>query len=117
MKDVIIERDIIRNHIDTIILHLLTEQDRYGYAVCKEVLERTGGAYELKEPSLYSAFRRLERDKLIASYWGDESQGGRRKYYAITDAGKAYYAQAMAQWQRVQEIMTMILGPEGTKQG
>ena len=116
MKNVIIERDIIRNHIDTIILHLLVEQDRYGYEVYKEVLDRTGGAYELKEPSLYSAFRRLERDKLISSYWGDESQGGRRKYYAITETGRTYYAQAKAQWSRVQEIMSMILGAGGTKQ-
>lgn len=115
MKDILIERDIIRNHIDTIILHLLSEQDRYGYEVYKEVPERTGGAYEVKEPSLYSAFRRLERDKLISSYWGDESQGGRRKYYTITKTGRSQYTQAIAQWKQVQKIMGLILGTEGKK--
>ena len=33
-----IGKDIIRGHIDTIVLRLLSEQDRYGYEVYKEVL-------------------------------------------------------------------------------
>jgi hypothetical protein len=75
-KDVEIGKDLIQGHINLIILCLLTEKDRYGYEIFKEVLARTGGAYELKEPSLYTAFRRLEAEKLISAYWGDESQGG-----------------------------------------
>jgi PadR family transcriptional regulator PadR len=47
MKNTLIDRDIIRNHIDTIILHLLFEKDRYGYELFKEVPARTNGAYEL----------------------------------------------------------------------
>lgn len=109
MKKSLIDRDIIRNHIDTIILHLLTEKDWYGYEVYKEVLERTKGAYELKEPSLYSAFRRLEQATLISSYWGDESQGARRKYYTITAAGKTAYANGIDEWEKVKEIIDLIL--------
>jgi PadR family transcriptional regulator PadR len=108
-KDVEIGKDLIQGHINLIILCLLTEQDRYGYEVYKEVLARTGGIYELKEPSLYTAFRRLEGEKLIHSYWGDESQGGRRKYYRITAEGKAAYKQGLREWQMVKEILDTIL--------
>lgn len=103
------DRNSISNHIDTIILHFLSEKDRYGYEVYKEVIDRTQGQYELKEPSLYSAFRRLEQSKLIRSFWGDESQGGRRKYYALTPDGKVYYENALNEWNKVKIIIDTIL--------
>jgi len=103
------EKNSISNHIDTIILHLLSEKDRYGYEVYKEVIDRTEGQYELKEPSLYSAFRRLEQSKLIRSFWGDESQGGRRKYYTLTPEGKKYYENALNEWNKVKLIIDTIL--------
>ena len=60
-----ISKDIIRGHIDAIILSLLMDTDMYGYEVYKTVLARTNSMYELKEPSLYSAFRRLEKMEYI----------------------------------------------------
>jgi PadR family transcriptional regulator PadR len=105
-----IGKDLIRGHIDSIVLTLLTEQDRYGYEVYKEVLSRSGGEYELKEPSLYSAFRRLEGQGYIRAYWGEESQGGRRKYYAITDTGRDYSARIRAEWALARRILDKLIG-------
>jgi PadR family transcriptional regulator, regulatory protein PadR len=105
-----IGKDIIRGHIDTIVLALLVEQDRYGYEVYKEVLSRSGGEYELKEPSLYSAFRRLEGAGYVRAYWGEESQGGRRKYYAITDAGRDECVRARLEWKVVKKILDKLIG-------
>jgi DNA-binding PadR family transcriptional regulator len=107
-----IGKDIIRGHIDTIVLRLLSEQDRYGYEVYKEVLARSSGEYELKEPSLYSAFRRLEAQGYVRAYWGEESQGGRRKYYAITETGREYCAKSRADWQGVKRILDKLIGEE-----
>jgi PadR family transcriptional regulator, regulatory protein PadR len=109
MDKITADRDSIRYHIDTIILHLLSEQDRYGYEIYKEVLDRTQGAYELKDPSLYSAIRRPEEAELIISYWGDESQGGRRKYYHLTKEGKISYLKSIEEWEKRKLIMDMIL--------
>ena len=78
--------DLIRGHLDTIILGLLLKSDSYGYEICRIVREKSSGEYELKEPSMYSTIRRLEAQRLIEAYWGDESQGARRKYYRITAA-------------------------------
>lgn len=110
MSENIIGKDIIRGHIDAIVLRLLTEQDRYGYEVYKEVLARSEGEYELKEQSLYSAFRRLEARGYVQTYWGGESQGGRRRYYSITDAGREYFLKSQAEWQAVKKILDKLIG-------
>ena len=60
---------MIRGHTDTIILRQLIEKDSYGYEINKAVQEKTGNQYELKEATLYTAFRRLEQAGLILSYW------------------------------------------------
>ena len=68
-----ITSDLLRGHTDTIILKQLLKSDSYGYEINKSIQERTRGRYELKEATLYSAFRRLEETGLISSYWGDET--------------------------------------------
>ena len=71
-----ISTDLIRGHTDTIILNILRQGDSYGYEIYKKIIELSGNKYELKEATLYTAFRRLEQGGYIVSYWGDETQGG-----------------------------------------
>ena len=68
-----ITSDILRGHTDAIILSHLLEKDSYGYQINKDIMKKTGSRYELKEATLYSAFRRLEQAGYIRPYWGDES--------------------------------------------
>ena len=56
-----ITSDLIRGHTDTIILAQLSNADSYGYQINKTIQEKTKQEYELKEATLYSAFRRLEQ--------------------------------------------------------
>ena len=86
-----ISSDIIRGHLDSIILRLIIEKDRYGYEISKEIVKRTNTLFEIKEATLYAVFQRLEKKRFIKSYYGDETQGGRRKYYKVTSLGKAYF--------------------------
>ena len=86
-----IASDLIRGHTDTIILARLMDGDNYGYEINKSIHQMTGGKYELKEATLYTAFRRLEQAGCISSYWGDELTGARRRYYRITDSGRETY--------------------------
>src|SRR5699024_11651465 len=81
--------DILRGHTDTIVLASLLDRDRYGFEIYNRVLQNTDGLYELKETTLYSSYKRLEKERFIESYWGDETQGGRRKYYHITELGRS----------------------------
>ena len=113
MAEQTINSDLIRGHIDTILLKILLLGDNYGYEIMKAVAIRSSNAYELKEPSLYTSLKRLEKQGYITSYWGNESQGGRRKYYHITARGTAAYEKALTEWLQAQKIITALL--EGGK--
>ncbi|MFA5131399.1 MAG: PadR family transcriptional regulator [Patescibacteria group bacterium] len=104
-----ITSDLLRGHTDTMILGLLSEADRYGYEIVKLIAERSGGKYELKEATMYSSVRRLEIEGNIEWYWGDESQGGRRKYFRITARGKATYARNKSNWQYAKRVLDNLL--------
>lgn len=104
-----IKSDLIRGHIDAIILKILSYKDSYGYEIMKAVFVNSKGMYELKEPSLYTSLKRLEKQGHIQSYWGDESQGGRRKYYHMTDSGKATLDSAVSEWATAREIIDLLL--------
>ena len=73
-----ISADLIRGHINTIILRTLYDGDKYGYDIINEIEKKSGGMYSLKQPTLYSALKRLESLKYVTSYYGEESFGGRR---------------------------------------
>jgi len=104
-----IAADLIRGHTDAIILAQLMAGDSYGYQINKAVKQMTGGQYEFKEATLYSAFKRLEEEQYIRSYWGNEGVGARRRYYAITDMGKHHYAKLLDDWKRVSSMVETLI--------
>ena len=101
--------DIIRGHINTIILRLLMQEDMYGYRISKTIHSVTDGAFELKEATMYSSLKRLESDGCIIWYWGDETQGGRRKYYKITEKGINTYNENKKNWEYAKSILDKLL--------
>ena len=109
MIDIKLTSDLLRGHTDTIILKLLLDGDKYGYEISKLVAELSGNGYELKEATMYSSLKRLENDGNIISYWGDESQGGRRKYYRITNLGQKLYKINRQNWDSAKEILNNLL--------
>jgi PadR family transcriptional regulator, regulatory protein PadR len=102
--------DLLRGHTDTIVLGVLRTSDQYGYEIYKSIRDATGGEFEIKEATLYATFRRLVKDGLVEAYWGDETQGGRRKYYRITDSGRAVYSRNVKDWTATQTIINTLLG-------
>lgn len=104
-----ITSDLLRGHTDTMILNLLLESDRYGYEIVKLISQNSGAEYELKEATMYSSVRRLESDGDIEWYWGDESQGGRRKYFRITKKGKDTYASNKSNWEYAKRVLGKLL--------
>jgi DNA-binding PadR family transcriptional regulator len=101
--------DLLRGHTDTIVLAILHRGDSYGFEIYNSILERTAEQYELKETTLYSSYKRLEQEGCISSYWGDETQGARRRYYHLTEKGRAVYEQNMRDWEFTQRILTDLL--------
>lgn len=104
-----ISSDIIRGHLDAIILRLICEKDRYGYEISKEVANRTSHKFQIKEATLYAVFQRLEKKAYIDSYLGSVSNGGRRRYYSITDTGRAYLQEEILNWYTARNIIDMFM--------
>ena len=104
-----IASDLIRGSTETIILAHLMKKNTYGYEINKSIVEKTNGQYELKEATLYTAFRRLEETGMITSYWGDEASGARRRYYQITDLGKKYYKESKLDWENAQKLIAKLI--------
>ncbi len=104
-----ISGDLLRGHTDTIILKLLIVGDKYGYEITKLIQTNSSGEYELKEATMYSSLKRLEGDGCITSYWGDETQGGRRKYYRITKKGKQLYSENKSNWEYAKRVLDNLL--------
>ena len=94
-----IASDIIRGHTDAIILARLSAGDSYGY--------------ELKEATLYTAFKRLEESGSITSYWGNEATGARRRYYAITEQGRKNYEALLEEWKDARAMIDELTNKEG----
>ena len=112
-----IASDLIRGHTDTIILARLIGADNYGYEINKSIQQRTGGQYELKEATLYTAFRRLEQAGCISSYWGDEQTGARRRYYSITDYGRDVYDALINDWTTAKVMIDKLIETEEEEDG
>lgn len=88
-----------RGSISQIILKALSNGDKYGYEICKDIEKLTDGKLILKQPSLYSSLRRMEEQDLISSYWKDSLIGGRRHYYSLTSKGKEIFEENKKVWQ------------------
>ena len=106
---------VFRSFLDAVVLQQLLEGDTYGYQVCREVEKRSGGAWIIQEGPLYQEFRRMEEEGLIRSYWGDETHGARRRYYALTEAGQKELEKRRAEWATMRETMDDLL--RSKKQG
>ncbi len=104
--------DLIRGHTDAVILARLMRGDSYGYEINKVISTLSDCRFELKEATLYTAFKRLEEQGLITSYWGDSGAGARRRYYSITPAGQQASLRLKAEWKETKEIMDKLLEEE-----
>ena len=107
-----ITADLLRGYTDAVILRRIAEEDSYGYQISKEVSNISGGRLELKEATLYTAFRRLESAGCIRSYWGNETIGARRRYYSLTEEGKNRLAEELKAWHETREVLNRLLEEE-----
>ncbi len=110
-RELLITSDMIYGYTDGIILRCLMDGDNYGYEINRSILKKTDNRFELKEATLYTAFRRLEKDGCISSYWRNDvkSSGPKRRYYSITDKGKQRLTQRLKEWEEIQSLMNILL--------
>ncbi|MCM6774751.1 PadR family transcriptional regulator [Nocardia sp. CDC159] len=96
-----IPKDLVAASATPLVLGLLARGDSYGYAILKQVADLSGGQLEWNDGLLYPLLHRLERLGHIESFWATSEGGRRRKYYRITDQGRAELAEHQRQWRAV----------------
>jgi PadR family transcriptional regulator, regulatory protein PadR len=99
----------LKGHLDLLLLSVLSRGPGHGYEVITRLRDRSDGAFELPEGTVYPALHRLEEAGLLASDW-DVVSGRRRRIYRLTDAGVAALAAESRQWREFSGSMTRVLG-------
>lgn len=104
----VISSDLLRGHIDTFVLSALLSGTKYGNEIRKFITKKTNNLYVPNEQSLYSAYHRLEDMECIKGYWG-ENVGATRKYYTITEKGRALYEINRREWENAKKLIDILI--------
>jgi len=101
----------MKGSIDYLLLCLISQQPMYGYQILKELEGRSQGYFKFKEGTLYPALHRLERAGLLVGRWQVLPGGRQRRYYRITEKGRAILLERTAQWQDFFAALNLIVQP------
>ncbi len=92
-----------------IVLAILRKGENYGYQIIQQVREVSGGSLEWSEPMLYPVLKRMEREGLIKSKWRVIDNKRFRRYFRLTELGRAELEKERAQWSVVQTAFFRLL--------
>jgi len=102
--------DWMRATLGLLALRALTAGPSYGYAIIGD-LERHGFG-EIKGGTLYPLLSRFETAGLVSTEWRAGDGGPGRKFFALTDYGRAELARLSRDWRRFTDLSVHYLDPE-----
>lgn len=98
----------MKGHLDLLLLAALRAGPAHGYAIIEDLKQRSSGAFELPEGTIYPALHRLERSGAIESAWSVET-GRRRRVYRLTRKGERVLAEKASAWESFSQAMSGAL--------
>jgi PadR family transcriptional regulator, regulatory protein PadR len=102
--------DVLRGHLDSLIMSVIEEQPMHGYAIIEALRARSSGEVDLPTGTVYPALRRLERLGYLESRWSTVS-GRKRRTYQLTGAGAAALRADRVAWANASKVIGGFLGP------
>jgi PadR family transcriptional regulator PadR len=102
-------QDLMRGHLDGLVLAVLSTGPAHGYGLIEALRERSGGLFDLPEGTVYPALHRLERAGLVASGWSTEG-GRRRRVYELTASGRSAASERRTAWRSFSSAVNAVLG-------
>lgn len=112
MENKSISSDLIRGHIDTIILYSLFNEDKFAQQISDSIEENSKKEYQINQATLYSSLKRLENLKHVTSYWKDADDTGRRKFFHLSEQGKKVVEDNLSSWAYSKQIIDRLVGCE-----
>jgi PadR family transcriptional regulator PadR len=104
-----LRNQIRKGSTELVLLSLLQRRPMYGYEISQEMTRLGGGYFEMKEGLLYPTLHRLKKEGLLASEWRQTETDRRRKYYAITAAGRERLQEQSHEWQTFMQKLQEII--------
>lgn len=102
--------DLLKGQLDLMLLRVLQESPGHGYSVISRLRDRSGGAFDLPEGTVYPALHRLEDEALLASEW-EARDGRRRRVYRLTGAGASALVIECSRWEGFVSAVQSVLAP------
>jgi transcriptional regulator len=103
--------ELLQGTLDLLVLKTLTWGPMHGYAVARQIRERSDNVFLIEEGALYPALHRLERAGWIESEWGVSENNRKAKFYQLTTRGRAQLRTELATWQRYTKAVAGVLQP------
>lgn len=104
------DNELRKGSTPTLILAVLADGPRHGYAIAREIERRSADALKMGEGALYPALRALEREGLVVSQWETMPSGPARRTYTLTDSGQAKLAQQIETWRKFSKAVGLVIG-------
>jgi PadR family transcriptional regulator, regulatory protein PadR len=104
------EGEMLKGHLDMIVLAALTGGPAHGYAIIQEIHRRSAGAFDLPEGTVYPVLHRLEKNGLLSSRWTIAESGRKRRTYTLTRQGRLALTNHRAVWQRFVAAVSGLFG-------
>jgi PadR family transcriptional regulator PadR len=101
-----IEIQLKKGALELCVLALLSKHDSYAYEIASQLSDSIG----MGEGTIYPLMRRLQSDRLVETYLVESSSGPSRKYYRLTEAGKASFTSQKTAWSSFSGAVESILG-------
>jgi len=103
------DTELLKGTLSLLILSLLSRKAMYGYEIAATVHQDTDGAFTWREGSLYPSLHKLEANALITGEWEEKESGRRRRYYHITEKGRAALEEKRQSWTELQAAVNCVL--------
>ena len=104
--------DVIQGTLDLLILRSLSLEPQHGFGIARRIEQVSRGVFRVNPGSLMIAFRRLERDGLVAAEWQSTENNRRARVYRLTDAGRRKLRDDLKDWQRRSAAIARLLDSE-----
>src|SRR6185437_2359783 len=101
--------DVMQGTLDMLILKSLSLAPMHGFGISRRIEQISNGVFKVNPGSLLVAFKRLERDGMIAAEWRVSENNRRAKYYAITARGLKQLKAETTDWQRRTAAVARLL--------
>ena len=104
--------DLVQGTLDLLILKLLAIEPLHGWAISRRLKLVSQDVLQVSEGSLYPALHKLEQEGWITAEWKQTENNRRAKFYSLTRLGRKQLQKEAANWTRLSEAITHVVGLE-----